>query len=166
MPSVMSGTSRVAEVAPADSDEALRHFERLLAFETDCWDVQDAMKHGTVDFVLLDVRGPQSFRAGHVPGATNLPHGKINERNLSAFPANTLFVVYCDGPHCNGADRAAVKLARLGRKVKKMIGGIEGWKDDGFDLATSPEAPRAETDNSIQTAATPREQRTLANTVR
>jgi rhodanese-related sulfurtransferase len=35
-----------------------------------------------------------------------------------------------------GADRAAANLARLGRTVKKMIGGIEGWKDEGFDLAT------------------------------
>lgn len=42
----------------------------------------------------------------------------------------------CAGPHCNGADKAAVRLARLGRRVKKMIGGIEGWKDEGFDLAT------------------------------
>jgi rhodanese-related sulfurtransferase len=45
-----------------------------------------------------------------------------------------IFVVYCTGPHCNGADRAAVRLARLGRPVKKMIGGIEGWKDEGFEL--------------------------------
>jgi rhodanese-related sulfurtransferase len=42
--------------------------------------------------------------------------------------------VYCNGPHCNGADRAALNLARLGRRVKKMIGGIEGWKDEGFKL--------------------------------
>ena len=36
---------------------------------------------------------------------------------------------------CNGADRAAVRIARLGRPVKKMIGGIEGWKDEGLALA-------------------------------
>jgi rhodanese-related sulfurtransferase len=69
-----------------------------------------------------------------VPGAINLPHGKIDERHLAAYPADALFVVYCSGPHCNGADRAAVRLARLGRRVKKMIGGIEGWKDEGFRL--------------------------------
>ena len=47
-----------------------------------------------------------------------------------------LFVVYCDGPHCNGADRGAARLGSLGRKVKKMIGGIEGWKDEGFSLVS------------------------------
>ena len=66
--------------------------------------------------------------------AINLPHAKINERNLTPFPPDALFVVYCNGPHCNGADRAAARLARLGRRVKKMIGGVEGWKDEGFSL--------------------------------
>jgi rhodanese-related sulfurtransferase len=136
LPNLVNAASRVSELAAADSADAIRHFERLLTFETDCWDVHEAIKHGNHDFVLLDVRGPQSFQGGHLPGATNLPHGRINERNLSAYPANTLFVVYCNGPHCNGADRAAANLARLGRKVKKMIGGIEGWKDEGFDLVT------------------------------
>jgi len=36
---------------------------------------------------------------------------------------------------CNGADKAATRLARLGRPVKKMIGGVEGWKDEGFSLS-------------------------------
>ncbi len=136
MPKLISAASRVSEPAAADPADALRHFESLLPFETDCWDVHEAIKDGNPDFVLLDVRGPQSFQGGHLPGATNLPHGRINERNLSAYPADTLFVTYCSGPHCNGADRGAINLARLGRKVKKMIGGIEGWKDEGFDLVT------------------------------
>lgn len=66
----------------------------------------------------------------------SLPHGRIIERNLSAYPDDTLFVVYCAGPHCNGADKAALRLAELGRPVKKMIGGIEGWRDEGFEFAS------------------------------
>jgi rhodanese-related sulfurtransferase len=62
-------------------------------------------------------------------------HGRINERNLAHHPADVLFVVYCAGPHCNGADRAAIRLARLGRPVKKMVGGVTGWLDEGFALA-------------------------------
>ena len=126
--------SLVTEIQAADSAEALKHFSASFAFETDCWDVHEAMKRDSPGFVLLDVRSPESFEEGHVPGAVNLPHGRINERNLAAYPKETLFVVYCSGPHCNGADRAAVNLARLGRSVKKMIGGVTGWKDDGLDL--------------------------------
>ena len=96
-----------------------------------------ALAAGHPGFVVLDVRSPEAFAAGHVPGAVSLPHRRINERNLAAYPADILFVVYCSGPHCNGADKAAVALARLGRPVKKMIGGVTGWNDEGFDLSRS-----------------------------
>ena len=118
----------------ASSEDAARHFASRLALETDCWDVSQALKNRRTGFVVLDVRAPHHYAVGHVPGAINLPHGRIVERNLESYPTGTLFVVYCDGPHCNGADRAALRLARLGRPVKKMIGGIEGWKDEGLGL--------------------------------
>lgn len=124
----------VTEVAPAPSDAALAHFEREFAFETDCADVHEAMKSGNPGFVLVDARGPVQFGAGHVPGAVNIPHGKIIQSKMAAYPQDTLFVVYCDGPHCNGATRAATRLAALGRPVKKMVGGIHGWQLDGFSL--------------------------------
>ena len=118
----------------ASAADAERHFASNFTFETDCWDVHQALTHRKSGFVVLDVRSPAAFAAGHVPGAVNLPHGRIVERNLEAYPPEVLFVVYCNGPHCNGADRAALRLARLGRPVKKMIGGIEGWKDEGLGL--------------------------------
>lgn len=130
-------TTAVTEVPAAEPGAALAHFEALLALETDCWDVHHDLSTGSADFVLLDVRSPELFAAGHVPGAVSLPHGRINERNCASWAEGTTFVVYCAGPHCNGADKAAVRLARLGRPVKKMIGGVEGWKDEGFDLTTS-----------------------------
>lgn len=84
--------------------------------------------------MLIDVRSPTLFAQGHVPGAINLPHGKIVESKLAAWPEETLFVTYCAGPHCNGAARGALRLARLGRFVKIMVGGITGWLDEGFEL--------------------------------
>ncbi|MEO7730662.1 MAG: rhodanese-like domain-containing protein [Kofleriaceae bacterium] len=128
--------SSITAVPPALSPEALAHFEAAFAFETDCWDVHDAMSRGGVDFVLLDARSPDLYRAGHVPGARNLPHGKIVASALAGFTIDTVFVVYCAGPHCNGAQRAAVRLARLGRPVKLMVGGVTGWLDEGFALET------------------------------
>ena len=123
----------VTEVPPAGAREALEHFSRRLRLETDCWDVHESLRRGA-DFVLLDVRSPQLYAEGHVPGAINLPHGKIIASKMRRWPQETLFVVYCAGPHCNGADKAAVRLARLGRPVKLMIGGITGWLDEGFAL--------------------------------
>lgn len=131
-----SGRSTLGE-GTADPAAAAAHFQALLSYETDCWDVHDALRRGETGFVVLDVRSPALFAAGHVPGAVNLPHGRIVERTLEPYPSDTLFVVYCSGPHCNGADRGALRLARLGRRVKKMIGGIEGWKDEGLGLTTT-----------------------------
>lgn len=130
--------SLVSEVPAAEPALVAAHYAARLSFETDCWDVQHALQGGSADFILLDVRGPKLFEAAHVPGAINLPHGKMTERKMTEWPEDTLFVVYCAGPHCNGTDRAALKLARLGRKVKVMIGGMTGWADEGFDFATGP----------------------------
>ncbi len=130
-------TNPVTHIPAAPSPAALSHFESHLALETDCWDVHEGLGRPDPGFVLIDVRSPERFAAGHVPGAVSLPHGRIVERNLEPWGPDTLFVVYCAGPHCNGADRAAVRLARLGRPVKKMIGGVEGWKDEGYDLEVS-----------------------------
>ncbi|WCM22649.1 rhodanese-like domain-containing protein [Paraburkholderia bryophila] len=129
--------SSVSAVPAADSAAALAHYHASLAFETDCSDVHGAFARDplAVDFVLLDVRSPALFAQGHVPGAVNLPHGKIVASKLAGYPTDTLFVTYCAGPHCNGATRGAIRLAELGRPVKIMIGGVTGWLDEGFELA-------------------------------
>lgn len=125
----------VQRVPAASSQQALAHFEARLNFETDCADVYYATHHEQKDFILLDVRTPTLYAAGHVLGALNMPTRTINEQRLAEYPADTLFVVYCAGPHCNGANKAAIKLAQLGRPVKEMIGGLTGWIDEGFGLA-------------------------------
>lgn len=129
-------TSHVTETPAASPEAALLHFEARLAFETDCWDVYDSMKAGEHDFVLVDVRGRGAFDKAHVPGAINIPHRTMTSERMAQFAGSTLFVVYCAGPHCNGANKAAVRLARLGYRVKEMIGGVTGWQDEGFPFET------------------------------
>lgn len=125
----------IAFAAPAD---ALAHFERRLSFETDCSDVHESLKDKP-DFVLVDVRGPKLYARGHVAGAANIPHRTMTAERMAEYPKDTLFVVYCAGPHCNGTDKAALKLAELGVRVKVMIGGVTGWADEGFAFATGAE---------------------------
>src|SRR3982751_6376875 len=98
MPALPTAERPVTDVPAADPADALAHFERLLAYETDCWDVHAALAAGHHGFVVLDVRSPEAFAAGHVPGARSLPHRRINERNLASHPSGTLLVVYCSGP--------------------------------------------------------------------
>lgn len=137
--------SPVAAIPAAPSAEAMRHYAAKLTFEADCWDVHHAMSTRQQDFALLDVRGRNAYAEAHVPGALSLPHADITaERMARGWPAETLFVVYCAGPHCNGADRAALKLATLGYPVKIMIGGMTGWADEGFTYAHGREAGEVE----------------------
>ncbi|WP_417693853.1 rhodanese-like domain-containing protein [Roseibium sp.] len=133
--------SEVTRYPAASSDQAIAHFGNRLSVETDCDDVATALKSGTADFVLLHCVGtPQAYARRHVPGAIHLPHREISEARMAEWPKETLFVVYCAGPHCNGADKAAFKLASLGRPVKLMIGGITGWADEGLPFAQGGEA--------------------------
>jgi rhodanese-related sulfurtransferase len=132
--------SYVTETAPAPADQAIEHFSKKLSFETDCADVAQALKDGP-DFVLLHVVGTKAgYERRHIPGAIHLIHRDITALRMAEWPQDTLFVAYCAGPHCNGADQAALKLARLGRPVKIMIGGITGWADEELPFATGREA--------------------------
>ncbi|WP_371975110.1 rhodanese-like domain-containing protein [Lelliottia nimipressuralis] len=128
--------SYVTEFPAADPQESVAHFLRRLSVETDCADVHHAIANHQQDFVLLHVVGrPEQFARRHLPGAIHLPWSAMNAETMAQWPQDTLFVVYCAGPHCNGADRAALKLSRLGLPVKIMIGGITGWEDENFAFA-------------------------------
>jgi rhodanese-related sulfurtransferase len=113
---------------------ALEHFARRLEVETDVADVAAAMEANEVDFVLLDARSRASYDAGHLPGAVHLP--ELSEETVAALP-DGLVVTYCWGPSCNGACKAALRLAQLGRPVKEMLGGFEYWARDGHPVETS-----------------------------
>jgi rhodanese-related sulfurtransferase len=126
--------SLVARIPAAAAECAERHFAARLSFETDCWDVHQSQQEGANDFMLVDVRAPSLYAQSHLPGAVNIPHGKMVAAYMASYPKDTLFVVYCAGPHCNGANKAALALARLGYPVKEMIGGMTGWADEGFSF--------------------------------
>lgn len=133
-------TTPVTEYPAAHPNAALQHFKNMLTFETDCWDVHESLQSPDRDFILVDVRGSGLFAKGHVKGTINIPHGKIIASRMEKFPDGKIFVVYCAGPHCNGANKAAVRLAKLGLAVKIMIGGITGWLDEGFTLEVTAES--------------------------
>ncbi|MEB7541426.1 rhodanese-like domain-containing protein [Enterobacter huaxiensis] len=134
--------SYVTEFPAAEPQEAVAHFLRRLSVETDCADVHHALVNQEQDFVLLHVVGKaEQFARRHVPAAVHLPWSQITPERMAQWPAGTLFVVYCAGPHCNGADRAALKLARLGLPVKIMLGGIAGWEDERFEFASTDYVP-------------------------
>ena len=99
--------------------------------------MHESLKSTDRDFIVIDVRGPIAFAKGHLEGAINIPHGEITATRMAEYSNGKMFVVYCAGPHCNAANKAALRLAQLGLSVKMMIGGVTGWIDEGFTLTPS-----------------------------
>ena len=69
----------MTDIPAADPNEARAHFARLLALETDCWDVNAALKAGNLPFVLLDVRGRHAaVKSQYLHGRTAVGRQDIN----------------------------------------------------------------------------------------
>lgn len=119
---------------------AQQYFEDKLAFTTGPAEVRDWSKNH-FPFALFDVRSSKDFREGHVPGALSLPKEKWE--SVKVLSTDRLNVFYCDTAHCHLAAQAALHFSRLGYSVLEMDGGIEGWREAGFEIETSPH-PEAE----------------------
>lgn len=123
--------SSVLETPAASPDEASAHFLAKLSVETDVADLMADLRNGYDGFVLLDVRDQTSFEECHIPSAVNLPTRRITADTTGDISREKAVVVYCWGPACNGATKAALRLAKLGFRVKELIGGIEYWRKEG-----------------------------------
>jgi len=126
--------SRVLETPPASLRSAHVHFLSKLMCETDPSDVYADMQNDMCNFTLVDVRSAEAYDNLHAQGAIHLSHNDMTDERLSEFPKDHIFVVYCWGPGCNGATKAALKLNGLGFEVKEMIGGIEYWQKEGYPV--------------------------------
>ena len=78
------------------------------------------------DYIILDVRTPEEFASGHIPGAVNLPNEDIGAEEISSLPdKDQLILVYCRSG--NRSKQAAEKLAALGYTNIVEFGGINSW---------------------------------------
>ncbi|MDH6465266.1 rhodanese-related sulfurtransferase [Micromonospora sp. A200] len=144
--------SNTLSVPPADPAVAVAHFLDRLTFETDVSDVHADLTARVPGLVVVDSRGPDAWRQGHLPGAVHLPTAEIATRAAELVPAGTAVVTYCWGPGCNGATRAALEFARLGYRVKEMLGGYEYWVREGLPVRT----PTGETRRPVDHLTAPR----------
>lgn len=138
----------------ATPEEAVAHFRGRLGFESDVSDVAAALAESEPGFVLVDTRNDASWAQGHVPGAIHLPWRRIATEAAERIPAGTPVVVYCWGPGCNGATRAALELALLGYPVKEMLGGFEYWVREGFAFETADGLTQLQPDALTNVAST------------
>jgi len=85
---------------------------------------------------VIDVRPPQEYAAGHVPGAINIPLAEL-EAHLNEFDPGQEIVAYCRGPHCVLAFDAVAILRNKGMKARRLEDGYPEWKRAGLPIEQS-----------------------------
>jgi rhodanese-related sulfurtransferase len=89
--------------------------------------------------VVLDVRPPEEYEAGHIPGAVSIPLGELKKR-VKELPKNKQIVAYCRGPLCALAPEATRYLKTKGYRVKRLAEGAPDWEAAGLPLARESES--------------------------
>ena len=100
-------------------------------------DIEELARRHAAGAYVLDVRQPDEYEAGHVPGAVLVPLGELEFRQ-SELPADRPLLVICKS---GGRSAAAVRaLATAGFDATNVGGGTMAWIETGHDVATGPEA--------------------------
>jgi rhodanese-related sulfurtransferase len=79
------------------------------------------------DVVLVDVRPPEEYAAGHIEGARSVPIAELEQR-LADLPADREVVAYCRGPFCAYAHEAVRRLNDAGREARRLDDGWPEWR--------------------------------------
>ncbi len=126
---------RVAESNLAAVDQLIRgYFEARDSFDAVTPDeLLRRLRGGGV--TVLDVRPPEEFAAGHLPGAVNVPLQDL-ARRLSELPRKAEVVAYCRGPYCLMAYEAVTRLRKRGMKARRLENGFPEWKLAGLPVET------------------------------
>lgn len=121
---------RVAEVNLAEVDKVVRgYFDQRDSLEPISRDeLQSRLRDGTV--TVLDVRPPDEYALGHVPGAVNVPLGELETRLSTLDPAQEV-IAYCRGPYCVMSFEAVARLRQKGFSARRLQDGMPEWAAAG-----------------------------------
>jgi len=82
---------------------------------------------------VLDVRPPEEYAAGHLPGAINIPIHEL-EKRLRDLPKGREVVAYCRGPYCLMSYDAVAMLRKKGMKARRLEAGMPEWRLAGLPV--------------------------------
>jgi hydroxyacylglutathione hydrolase len=88
-------------------------------------------ENSPIPFAFVDVRTPKEYKAGHIPGAINIPVSDIAMR-MNELPKNKQLYVYCHSGV--RAAKASAVLAKAGFHVENIPESMQGWKAAGYPV--------------------------------
>jgi rhodanese-related sulfurtransferase/predicted transcriptional regulator len=133
---------KVAREHSADVDRALDSYLGVSSLgDTDAGVVEISREEllarlDAGDVVLLDVRPPEEYAAGHIPGARSVPIGQLAD-DLDSVPGlgeETDVVAYCRGAYCVLAHDAVRLLRARGRRASRLEDGLLEWRIAGHPV--------------------------------
>lgn len=92
-----------------------------------------ATRLGAPSLVVIDVRPPLEYAAGHIATARSVPVDDLAE-HLCAMAGDLEVVAYCRGPFCAFADDAVRVLGRQGRRARRLEEGFPEWRRAGLPI--------------------------------
>ena len=130
---------RLAEALLAEVERVTQEFlkERGSMEPIDRDALFERMRRGEV--TLLDVRPPEEYRAGHIPGALSVPMNELESR-LAELPHDREVVAYCRGPYCVLAIEAVELLSERGFGAVRLEDGVPDWRAHGLPVAAGEDA--------------------------
>ena len=130
---LLEALGRVGEVYLADVERIVRLY---LAQKDELEPVpaQELLTRARSGLVtVLDVRPPEEFAAGHLPGAVNIPVHEL-EKRLKELPKGREVVAYCRGPYCLMSYDAVALLRKRGVKARRLEAGLPEWRTAGLPV--------------------------------
>lgn len=125
-----------------DAKKAKKFFQDKLSFTTGPVELNRWINERQ-DLVVVDVRAPEHYNEGHIPGAINIPKDRWTQP--SGLQKKKLNVVYCYTQTCHLAAGAAVEFAGKGFPVMELEGGFETWQAKQLPIETSQQRSHART---------------------
>lgn len=137
-------SDRVAELWAALRDVAATHVADVDVLVDAYLGSRDVVEEVTADelatrlakgrAVVVDVRPPLEYQAGHIAGARSIPIDDL-ETALDALPRSREIIAYCRGPYCVYADDAVRLLRDKGFKARRLDTGYPEWERAGLPSA-------------------------------
>lgn len=94
----------------------------------------DRVRNGLV--TVVDVRPPEEYAQGHIPGAVNVPLDRLESR-LGELATEREIIAYCRGPWCVLSFEAVARLRAVGIRARRLADGLPEWRRAGLPVESS-----------------------------
>lgn len=130
---LLGALSTVAESRLAEVSQLLRTYitARDDLEPVPAGELLERVRQGLV--TVLDVRPPEEYAAGHVPGAINIAADALSS-HLRRLPKGREVIAYCRGPYCLLSVDAVALLREKGYKARRLVDGFPEWKASGLPV--------------------------------